>query len=557
MSATYRRIVRGVAAFAGMALLISGSVAVNAPAAQAEPGTVHAPVSGAGSTWSSNAIDQWVSNVWNNYKWRVTFDKQGSSKGRQLFANGSVDFGVSEIPYALTGSDAVDPRPSRPLAYMPIVAGGTAFMYNLVIGGKRVTNLRLSGEVITKIFTNVITSWDNPEIAADNPGLTLPSIPIIPVVRSDGSGTSAQFSTWMRSQHGGLWQDFCNRIGKANCGITSNYPIPPGSRFQGKNGSEGVSGFVAQAHAAGAITYVEYSYALNSRFPVAKVLNAADYYTEPTAQNVAVGLLGAGINEDQSSPDYLTQQLDGVFTNPDPRAYPLSSYSYMILPTDIPASGPGSNFSLNKGLTLADFAAYFLCEGQQQAEQLGYSPLPINLVEAGQAQIQKIPGGNPTIQGISACNNPTFSPDGGNRLAQTAPQPQACDKRGPTQCTTGTGGLREQETDSSGGNGGNGSGGNSSGGSGSGGDGSGASGGDGSGGSGTDVLDGDLAADDGAPVIVAGSPTAISADGIPINVLMIAGGLLLIVAFLVPPFLSRLRRGALTGRAGGSSPPTH
>ena len=452
---THLRLFRAVAGLLGIALIAGGAVSA-APPAHAQAGSVHAPVSGAGSSWSSNAVDQWISNVWANYRWRVTFDKQGSSKGRQFFANDSVDFAVSEIPYALPGSDAVDPRPSRPLAYMPIVAGGTSFMYNLVIGGKRVTNLRLSGETITKIFTNVITQWDDPQIAADNPGLALPSIPIIPVVRSDGSGTSAQFSAWMRSEYGGLWQDFCNRINKTNCGITSNYPVPAGTRFQGKSGSEGVAGFVRQSHAVGAITYVEYSYALHAGFPVAKVLNNAGYYTEPTAQNVAVALLAAQINEDQASPDYLTQRLEGVYRSADPRTYPLSSYSYMILPTAIPASGPGSKFSVNKGLTLADFAAYFLCEGQQQAEQLGYSPLPINLVQAGQQQIQKIPGGNPTIKGISDCNNPTFDPDGGNRLANTAPYPQDCDKQGPTQCTTGTGGARDESTDNTGGGAGSG-----------------------------------------------------------------------------------------------------
>jgi hypothetical protein len=198
---------------------------------------------------------------------------------------------------------------------------------------------------------------------------------------------------------------------------------------------------VAQSHAAGAITFVEYSYALNAGFPVVKMLNAAGYYTEPTASNVAVALLSARINENESSPDYLTQDLSKVYTSADPRVYPLSSYSYIILPTKAE-----SGFSEDRGLTLADFGAYFLCEGQQSAEVLGYSPLPINLVQAGQQQVQKIPGGNPVIQGIAACNNPTFSPDGTNRLAAEAPYPPDCDRQGAEECTTGTGGAADTPT---------------------------------------------------------------------------------------------------------------
>jgi len=410
---------------------------VAASSATAAIGTTYYPVAGAGSTWSANALQQWIRNVFDNYRWKVTFDDSGSSAGRQLFSQGTVDFGVSEIPYQLSGSDSPDPRPVRQFAYVPIVAGGTAFMYNLVIGGQRVTNLRLSGEVLAKIFTGVITKWNDPAIAADNPKLALPGITIVPVVRSDGSGTTAQLTSWMRAQYPSIWTAYCAKAGKANCGITSNYPVVPGSAFIGQQGSNGVAGLVAQSKSVGAITYVEESYALNARFPVVKVLNAAGYYTEPTASNVAVSLLAAVINKDAQSPDYLTANLRGVYGNGDPRTYPLSSYSYMIIPTAVEG-----NFTEDKGLTLADFASYFLCEGQQQAEVLGYSPLPINLAQGGLEQVQKIPGGNPKNKDISGCNNPTFSPDGTNKVANEAPQPQACDKKGADQCLSGTGGAK-------------------------------------------------------------------------------------------------------------------
>lgn len=436
--------VRRVAATMTIASVVALSGFVTPQSASAVVGDTYFPVAGAGSSWSSNALQQWVRNVFDNFRWKVTFDASGSSAGRQQFAQGTVDFAVSEIPYALAGSDSPDPRPARQFAYVPIVAGGTAFMYNLVIGGQRVTNLRLSGETVAKIFTGAITKWNDPAIAADNPKLGLPAIQIVPVVRSDGSGTTAQLTSWMRDQYPSVWNAYCQVTGRANCGITSNYPIAAGSAFIGQQGSDGVAGFVAQNRSVGAITYVESSFAKNARFPVAKVLNSAGFYTEPTASNVAVSLLAAVINSDPTSPDYLTAQLNGVYTNPDPRVYPLSSYSYIIVPTAIEGS-----FTANKGLTLADFASYFLCEGQQQADVLGYSPLPVNLAAAGLSVVQEIPGGNPINKNISSCNNPTFSPDGSNKLAQNAPQPAECDRRGPDQCLTGTGGASDTQTPAS------------------------------------------------------------------------------------------------------------
>ncbi|WP_156401891.1 phosphate ABC transporter substrate-binding protein PstS [Agromyces sp. Soil535] len=432
-----RRGIRSLVGVAAAALLVFGTLNTGAAAPAAAIGATHQPISGIGSSWSANALQQWIRNVGNNYGWTITYDDRGSTAGRQGFADGSYDFAVSEIPWELKDSDIVDPRPARGFAYMPIVAGGTAIMYNLVVGGSRVTNLRLSGETLTKIFTGVVTTWNDPAIAADNPSIALPAIPIIPVVRSDGSGTTAQFTSWMRKQYPALYTEFCARVGKANCGITSNFPFVQGSAFIAQNGSNGVAGYVAQEQYVGAITYVEYSYALNSGMPVAKLLNAADYYTEPTAQNVAVSLLGAQINQDAASPDYLTQDLTNVYNNADPRTYPMSSYSYMIIPTRVEG-----RFTEDKGLTLGDFSQYFLCEGQQQAEVLGYSPLPINLAAAGLDQVQRIPGADPTGKDITACNNPTFSPDGTNRLANEAPFPSECDKRGATQCADGTGGAK-------------------------------------------------------------------------------------------------------------------
>ncbi|WP_426594248.1 phosphate ABC transporter substrate-binding protein PstS [Cellulomonas sp. McL0617] len=444
-----------------------------APQAAADSFT---PITGSGSTWSSVAVQSWQSNVASNYGMQINFNANGSSAGRQDFINKIVDFAISEIPFQSSPEDGSAPeKPSTPYAYMPIVAGGTSFVYNLKIGGRQVTTLRLDGETVTKIFTGAITRWNDPQIQGSNPDLAMPDRAITPVVRSDGSGTSAQFTLWMATQHQALWDAFCTRAGRpmgsdGHCSFTSLYPAV----FKSLKGSDGVTGYVSQNTSEGAITYAEFSYAATlAHFPVVKVLNSAGYFVEPTAQNVAVALLGAKIHtENPNAANYLTQDLSGVYTNADKRAYPLSSYSYLIEPTAVVA---GSNFNTDKGKTLAAFANYVICEGQQSAESLGYSPLPMNLVQAGADQIKRIPGAGAVD--ISTCNNPTFKPGDSpstNQLALTAPQPADCDaKTSAHQCTTPTGGVPGSYftthsvsggSSSGGGTGGGGGGGSSSGG---------------------------------------------------------------------------------------------
>jgi len=419
---------------ASVAVIMSGLVMTGTPVGA----TSYVPVYGEGSSWSANAINQWISDVQPDGM-RVSYVANGSTTGRQDFINGQTDFAASDIPFQTDPTDGQS-TPEHPkvgtYAYMPITAGGTVFMYNLDIDGQRVTNLRLSGENITKIFTGAITNWDNPALAADNPALKLPDETIVPVVRSDGAGSSFELSEWMISQYPSLWNSFCQRAGRAPaCGATSFFPTVTG--MEAKSGDLGVAGTVSQSYADGSIGYVEYSYALNDNFPVVQLLNAAGYYTEPTAQNVAVSLLAAQVDTTNHNPAvYLTEQLSGVYTDPDPRTYPLSSYSYLILPTKIQGQ-----FTEAKGLTLGAFSYYAMCQGQQQSASLGYSPMPINLVEASFAQIAKIPGANAQTINIQSCNNPTFSPNGTNLLADDAPYPPACDKQGPTQCVNGTGGA--------------------------------------------------------------------------------------------------------------------
>jgi phosphate ABC transporter phosphate-binding protein len=423
----------GLGIVAGLLCLAVGSGTRPPVGAQSR----YVPITGEGSSWAGIAIDDMRVNV-AQFGITVNYARSGSTTGRKNFLNDTVDFAASDIPFQFRPEDGSAPDEPVPgsYVYIPVTAGGTAFMYNLKINGKLVTNLRLSGENVAKIFTGVITTWNDPAIQADNPGLVMPARQIVPTVRSDGSGSTAQFTKWMINQHSAIWQAYCERSGRAPaCGFTSQYPTVPGMKAFA--GDDGVSGNIQNNSAEGSIGYVNYSYALNVGFPVAKVLNAAGYYTEPTPENVSVSLLKARINDDSSSEEYLTAQLDGVYSDTDPRNYQLSSYSYFILRTKVT-----DQFDLDKGYTLGEFAYYAMCEAQQRSISLGYSPLPINLVEGSLDQIRKVPGVVPENVNIAACKNPTFSPDGTNVLAANAPQPQDCDKIGAVQCATGTGGNK-------------------------------------------------------------------------------------------------------------------
>jgi ABC-type phosphate transport system substrate-binding protein len=392
------------------------------------------PISGAGSTWSFNAIN--ISSInESEIGMKVNYQPVGSASGRDEYTNGTVDWAASDIPYGVPdGTSPNSPPPTRGYTYVPDTAGGIAFMYNLHIGGRQVTNLRLSGAAIAGIFTNKITMWNDPQIAADNPGLALPTEPIVPVVRTDSSASTWQFTQWLSATQSADWTAYCAVVTRSPCTQTTGYPVQSGTPMVGQQGDLGVAGYVAQATAEGAIGYTEYSYALETGFPVAKVLNAAGYYTAPTAANVGVSLLNAQIDNNPSDLLYQTEELSNVYTDTDPRTYELSYYSYMIVPTDLT-----SPMNIDKGYTLGTFGAYLLCQGQVQLDALGYAALPINLVQAGYSQLQRIPGSTLTATAaafLQSCADPTMS-NGSDILASGAPMPRSCDQQGPIQCAPG------------------------------------------------------------------------------------------------------------------------
>jgi len=429
-----RRSVARAAAVVVATFVLGPLVGAALPAGAATPQQIN----GSGSSWAANAINQWVQDVYTEGV-QVTFNPDGDAQGRQDYANKVSDFAVTADGFQ--GFDSTtgvsDTSEGRAYAYLPVAAGGTSFPYQIKFDGQQVENLRLSGETLAKIFTNQITNWDDPEITKDNNGVQLPSLPIVPVVQSEGSGATQQLTDYFSTEYPSIWDSFAGQSGP-----TEYFPRQGDQIAQ--NGSTGAMNYIASSAANGSIGYVEYSYPLSVGYPVAKVLNAGGYYTLPTQYNVAIALEQAQINMDPTSPDYLLQTLTNVYTDPDPRTYPLSSYVYMIEPTGGPDAAPNdASETSGKRQSIADFEYYSICQGQSQIGAIGYSPLPVNLVEAAFGQVQKLQQADSSVDltdlNIQTCNEPTFVPGqpNTNYLTTIAPQPPACDAQGAGPCAAG------------------------------------------------------------------------------------------------------------------------
>ncbi|HEX9032257.1 MAG TPA: substrate-binding domain-containing protein [Streptosporangiaceae bacterium] len=427
------RLLRARARMAAATLVAVGAVAAAAPPARA---VSYVAISGSGSSWSAVALDQWQQDL-RPSGLVINYNPDGSAAGRGDYMANQDDFAASDPPFR-NGQDQLGgtgaEHPTQGYSYIPDTAGGTAFMYHIDVAGKLVTNLRLSGLTLMKIFTGAITNWDDPAITRDY-GAQLPSLPITPVIRSDGSGATFFFTRWMAHMFPAQWNAFCQKVKpgiRLPCGQTEFYPLFGNAKSE--NGSNNVATYITASYGNGSIGYDEYAYALNSHYPVVKLLNPAGYYVLPTASNVAVALTQAQINENPASPDFLQQNLDSVYTYTDPRSYPLSSYSYLIVPRA--GSHQPTNFTAAKGRTLSTFVDYLLCSGQREVAALGYSPLPLNLVKGGLLQNSRIPGAvpGPSPTTLAGCSNPTFT-GGQLTLLTTAPQPSPCDKLGePLDC---------------------------------------------------------------------------------------------------------------------------
>jgi len=409
-----------------------------AVAPQPAGASTYTSISGSGSSWASVALDQWSANVRQNGL-VVNYNPDGSAAGRQDYINNQVDYTGSDPPFRNgqdeLGGTGTENSGKYGFSYVPDTAGGTAFMYHITVAGHLITNLRLHPLTIMKIFTGSITNWDDKTITHDY-GAQLPSLPITPVVRSDGSGATYFLTRWMSHVSPSLWNKFCQRVHpgiKLPCPQTEFYPENfPNAKAE--NGSTNVANYITSSYGNGAIGYDEYAYALNSHYPVVAVANPGGYWSLPTASNVAVALTRAKINEDPHSLNFLQQDLDSVYTFRDPRSYPLSSYSYLIVPRQAkgsPAPPPVFSSPSGKGRSLSTYIDYFLCAGQAHIAELGYSPLPLNLVKGGLLQTKFIPGAiaGPNLSTLAGCANPTFT-NGVLTLLRDAKQPSPCMKVG-------------------------------------------------------------------------------------------------------------------------------
>ena len=328
---------------------ITSSGSSPASAASCAVGTLN----GAGSTFQQNMELQWAKDFAARCKKaNINYQGIGSGAGIEQFGNGTVDFAGSDVVMKPAERTQADKRCGSPAIHLPITAGGVAIIYNL----PGVNALNLSAKTLAAIFQGSITRWNDPAIAADNPGASLPSTPVSVFFRSDGSGTTQVFSEFEASQAKGAWQ--------LGTGKTLQWPTG-----QGKKGSDGVTAGVKQT--TGGITYAEASFAMAGKLPTAAVKGSGDF-VKLDAVNVSKAIAGfqvSGSGHDLAgSVDYGTAS-----------GYPISTVSYVIACT-------ASHDAAKAGLLKA-YLTYAVTTGQRDAEALGFAPLPQALVARDQASI--------------------------------------------------------------------------------------------------------------------------------------------------------------------------
>ena len=350
-------------------------------------------VSGQGSTFMSNFMEQCKVDVKNAFGINIAYQPTGSGAGRSAYLAGTNDFGGSDVAFA----DSELPRAkAKPFVYIPITIGGIAVIYKV----PGVNELKLSGPTLARIFAGGIQKWNDDAIAKDNAGVNLPDQVIRVIVRSDSSGTSNVFSDYLATVGKGGWK----------AGATSNFPPPPGNGIA-QRGSDGVTNYVAGSQGDFSITYSEVSFATERKLSVAKVINAAGNAVGPDPANVTEAMDGAAVNDDGT--------LFLNFNAPGAAAYPISTTAYLIAPQTLDKA---------KGDVLRTFLTYSVGECQKKAEKIGYAPLPGSLVKLSLANIDKINPGSaavPTVGGAPAATPSSAAPTATPPAASAAPSTKA------------------------------------------------------------------------------------------------------------------------------------
>ena len=306
---------------------------------------------GAGATLPYPLYSKWTAEYHQlNPNITINYQSIGSGGGvRQLIAR-TVDFGATDVPVLEAEARNVPPGA---LVHIPTAIGSVVVSYKLT--GLKVP-LKLTPEALAGIFLGEVTRWNAPELAAVNPGIALPDLPIAVVHRSDGSGTSAIFSEFLAAVSP-AWRE---RVGSGK-----NVRWPTG---MGAKGNEGVTGQLQSRE--GAIGYTELAYATQNGLPRAELKNRAGRFVGPSPEAATAAAEGVELSSS------LYGSLAGA---PSEQAYPLAAYTYLIVYKD--AIDP------KKGEALARFLWWALHDGQRFTRSLDYSPLPERVVRQAEAAL--------------------------------------------------------------------------------------------------------------------------------------------------------------------------
>jgi ABC-type phosphate transport system substrate-binding protein len=355
---------RGVLAFVMCSALVLGLAARPSVAASA-------PITLASNEWSFVALEQWASDVVNLGE-PVAVDSIGDTNALNAYINGNADAAVSDMRFSSAQLQqlATSPR-GRSFVYIPLMAEPATIPFHLVSNGHQVLSLNLSANTLCGIFTGQITNWDSPLIATDNPGLVLPDLAVVPVVRGDPSADAKVLSTYCDLLDHPAWAAFAkaNHIPDAP---TDVWPSPTG--FVAEFGSDGVINLLASQNTDGYIGFDEWEYAVHSGVPVASVANVSGSIVAASA--TAVDVAASNI---RTVRDYFDQ----VVSAPGAGAYPLTLISFAVAQT--------TGFDPLKGAALRAFLDYGLDSGQTELTPLRYAPLPANLIAIAKHRIKEIP----------------------------------------------------------------------------------------------------------------------------------------------------------------------
>ena len=308
-------------------------------------------LTGAGSTLVYPLVSQWEPDYATKAGVTVTYGAIGSGGGIDQITARAVDFGASDAP--LTADQATA---CKGCLQIPWALGATVVTYNV----KGVpNNLHLTGPVVADMFLGNITSWNDPKIRALNPGVSLPDTKVTPIYRSDGSGDSFVFSSYLSA----VSPDFKSKIGTST--------QPPFSTGTGAAKNSGVAASVQSTD--GAIGYVAISYIAADGLNQALIQNAAGRYVTPSVDSIKA-----------AADAVTTARADGSIPLVDPpasaaTAYPLSTYTYAIVPK-----------TSSKASELKAFLTYAITDGQQFGPDLGFPPLPSAVVSSDKTEIASI-----------------------------------------------------------------------------------------------------------------------------------------------------------------------